>query len=95
MQELQKQYGAHGLVIIAVNVDRDHAEAQRFLSRFHPQFEIRFDPQGALAEQYNVVGMPTSIVFDRKGVARFTHVGFRPVDEALYGQEIQALLSEQ
>ncbi len=95
MQELQNQYSARGLVIIAVNVDRDHAQAERFLRKFKPQFEVRFDPEGVWAQQYKLVGMPTSVVIDRKGVVRFTHIGFRPADAAAYGQQIQALLGEQ
>ena len=69
---MQKTYEAQGLTILAIDVDRDHADADRFLKIFHPDFEIRFDPQGRWAEEFKVSGMPTSVIIDRHGVVRFT-----------------------
>ena len=95
MQSMKKEYESQGLTVVAVDVDRSRADAERFLARFHPDFQIFFDPQGALAEQFRVIGMPTSVIFDRHGVRRFTHVGFLPGDEESYTREIQALLAER
>ena len=53
-----------------------------FWHQFKPTFDVRFDPQGEFAEFYKVEGMPSSVLIDRHGVKRFTHVGFRPVDGA-------------
>ena len=64
---------------MAINVDRDRADADQFLKSF-TRFRHPFDPRGDLAEQYKVQGMPTSMIIDRHGVVRFTHVGFRPVE---------------
>lgn len=94
MQKMQQAYESQGLTIIAINVDQSQADAQRFLQRFHPEFQVRFDPAGSLAEQYKVVGMPTSMLLDRHGTVRFTHVGFLPVDERKYEQQIRDLLAE-
>ncbi len=68
---------------------------ERFLKRFRPSFDVRFDPEGELAERFKVQGMPTSIVVDRQGVVRFTHTGFRPVDRALYETQLRELLAEK
>lgn len=95
MQLIQTTYGSRGLTVVAINVDRSRADADKFLARFNPDFEIRFDPQGALAQQFNVSGMPTSVMFDRHGVVRFTHVGFLPADEKRYIEEIRSLLAER
>jgi peroxiredoxin len=94
MQHLQDTYGAHGLVIIAVDVDLKRHDAERFLASFHPTFAVKFDPQGELAAAYKVQGMPSAFVIDRHGVVRFTHIGFRPVDRALYEAQLQQVLSE-
>ncbi len=94
MQKMQMTYESQGLTIIAINVDRSRADAERFLLRFHPDFPVRFDPDGTLAEQYKVAGMPTSVIFDRHGAVRFTHVGFLPIDEKTYEREIRTLLAE-
>jgi cytochrome c biogenesis protein CcmG/thiol:disulfide interchange protein DsbE len=95
MQTLKNTYEERGLKILTVNLDADRADADRFLARFKPTFEVRFDPAGALAESYGVKGMPSSVLIDRHGVARFTHVGFRPVDAALYEAQVRELLDEK
>jgi hypothetical protein len=52
-------------------------------AQFHPSFDVRFDPQGEVVERFKVQGMPTSMIIDRHGVVRITHIGFRPVDQAV------------
>ncbi len=95
MQSMQDAHAADGLTVIAVNVDRERAAADRFLQQFHPQFDVRFDPEGSLAERYKVQGMPASMVIDRHGVVRFTHIGFRPIDGAIYERQLRELLAEK
>ncbi len=92
---MKSTYGAQGLEIMTVNLDRDRADADKFLKQFHPTFDVRFDPQGELAEFYKVHGMPSSVLIDRHGVTRFTHVGFRPVDGAIYEAQVRELLAEK
>jgi len=95
MSAMHKAYESQGLTIIAINVDHDRADAQRFLQTFQPKFEIWFDSEGSWAERFKVSGMPTSIIIDRHGVARFTHIGFWPGDSDVSAQQIRELLAER
>ncbi len=95
METMKSTYEAQGLAIVAVNLDRDRADANKFLNQFHPTFDVRFDPKGDLAEFYKVHGMPSSMLIDRHGAARFIHVGFRPVDGAVYEAQVRELLAEK
>ena len=95
METLKSTYAAQGLEIVTVNVDTDRADADKFLKQFHPTFEVRFDPKGEVAEFYKVQGMPSSLLIDRHGVPRFTHVGFRPVDGPIYEAQLRELLAEK
>jgi thiol-disulfide isomerase/thioredoxin len=95
MQTMKRTYENQGLTVVAVNLDTDRAAADRFLVQFHPTFDVRFDPSGELAEVYKVQGMPSSVLIDRHGVARFMHVGFRPVDGAVYEAQVRELLAEK
>jgi len=88
-------YEKQGLTIVAVNLDLDRKDAERFLAKYRPNFDVRFDPQGKMAEQFKVQGMPTSVIIDRHGVLRFTHIGFRPVDGAAYEDQLRELLKEK
>jgi len=95
MQTRNDTYQRQGLAVVAINLDHDQADADQFLQRFHPDFEVQFDPQGTFAERFKVAGMPTSVIIDRHGVARFTHIGFRPADRETYEHELQVLLAEK
>ena len=92
---MQSTYAARGLKIVAVNLDVARADADKFLNQFHPTFDVRFDPEGQLAQYYRVHGMPSSVLIDRHGVTRFTHVGFRPIDAAIYEAQLRELLAEK
>jgi len=94
MQTMHDAYAQQGLTIIAVNLDINRADAERFLQQYKPQFNVRYDSRGAAAARYRIPGMPTSILIDRHGVTRFTHVGFRPIDRGEYENELRALLAE-
>jgi cytochrome c biogenesis protein CcmG/thiol:disulfide interchange protein DsbE len=95
MQTLKETYAGKGLAVVAVNLDTNRVDADRFLNQYHPTFDVRFDPAGDLAEFYKVQGMPVSILIDRHGVRRFTHVGFRPVDGPVYEAQVRELLDEK
>lgn len=79
--------------MVAVNVDKDHALAGDFISEFRPAFPIVFDSQGQLAQQYKIMGMPSSVIIDRDGKTRFTHTGFRNDQRQLIESEIRSLLN--
>jgi cytochrome c biogenesis protein CcmG/thiol:disulfide interchange protein DsbE len=95
METMKSTYEGQGLEIVAVNLDRDRADADKFLNQFHPTFDVRFDSNGELAEFYKVRGMPSSVLIDRHGLTRFTHVGFRPVDGSIYEAQLRELLAEK
>lgn len=84
-----------GLTVVAVNLDRSQQDAERFLAKFKPNFDVRFDPQGSVAERFKIHGMPTSVIIDRHGVQRFTHIGFRAVDQAAYEDQLRQVLAEK
>lgn len=95
MKTMQEAYGAEGLVIVAVNVDHQRAAADAFLRRTSPNFQIIYDAENKLFEHYQLLGMPTALLFDRQGVLRTRHVGWRADRRAAYEAEIKALLREK
>lgn len=92
MKKMQQQYGKDGLVIIAINVDQDKKLAEKFLSEFKPEFNVLFDKDGKLAEDFKVSSMPSSYVLDREGKPRFKHKGFHLDKQSQYETELNSLL---
>jgi thiol-disulfide isomerase/thioredoxin len=94
MNLLHSHYAGRGLTVVAVNLDHERADADLFLKHLAPAFQVRFDPQGDWARYFKVQGMPTSVILDRTGKPRFTHIGFNNRDAPAYEAQIQQLLSE-
>jgi thiol-disulfide isomerase/thioredoxin len=92
MNHLEGELGHDGLVVIAVNVDRERAEADRFLREHPAQFRIIHDPDGLLPEKFGVRGMPTSFLIDRNGHVQARHEGFLMRDRDALRQQIHALV---
>lgn len=94
MDTMQKRYQSQGLQVIAVNLDQESELAAAFLEQFPVNFPIFYDPEGTLAQQYEVTSMPHSFLIDRNGNLVSSHKGFRQTRKSDYEQEIQALLAE-
>jgi thiol-disulfide isomerase/thioredoxin len=92
MNRLQGELGHDGLVVIAVNVDRERADADRFLRERPAQFRIVYDPDGLLPEKFGVRGMPTSLLIDRNGQVHSRHEGFLVRDRDALSRQIRALV---
>lgn len=77
MNAMQEKYAGSGLAIVAVNVDKKRADADRFLAEVPARFPLAFDAEGATPNAYAIKGMPTSILIDRDGRVVAVHNGFR------------------
>jgi thiol-disulfide isomerase/thioredoxin len=91
LNEMQAKYGDR-LVVIGVNVDRERAAAEQFLKQVPARFDVIFDPSGELAAKYDVMGMPSSFVFDTAGTLVEQHIGFRQSLRAEREEQLRKLL---
>ncbi len=92
---MQEKYASQGLQIIAVNLDSDKAEADKFLRETPARFPLKFDPAGDLARQFDVQAMPSSYLLDASGNVLQTHFGFKLADTALYETQIKSAMAGQ
>lgn len=93
--DLQREYGSRGLVIVAVNVDRNARDMEKFLQRHAPGFSVVRDAAQQLVAQVAVPTMPTAYIVDRHGTVRFVHQGFHgEKSRTEYITQIETLLSE-
>jgi cytochrome c biogenesis protein CcmG, thiol:disulfide interchange protein DsbE len=95
MQHIQERFADRGLLVVAVNLDHERKDAERFLADFPHDFSIRFDSAGTWPTNMNVKAMPTSFLLDSEGNVLYTHTGFNPADEGRYESEIEQLLSKE
>jgi hypothetical protein len=75
-----------------VNLDKDRALADGFLTEVPAEFEVRFDPSAALAKQFGVQAMPSSFLIDSDGNVLASHYGFTTAETEKYERAIAAAL---
>lgn len=93
LQELHQKYGAKGLVIVAVNVDKKRADMEGFVKKFQADFAIVRDGASKLVAEVKVPTMPSSFVVGRDGKVVSLHRGFKGEEtRKKYVEEIEALL---
>jgi len=94
MDDIYSRYQDLGFTILAVNVDENRDEALRFLDKVPVNYPILYDPESSVSELYEVPAMPTTVMIDRDGNARYIHYGYKPGYEAEYETQIRELVRE-
>ncbi len=94
MDEIHAKYKDLGFTVLAVNVDEQSAEADRFLDAVPVNFPVLYDSQSKVSELYGVDAMPYTVMIDRDGTRRFMHRGYQPGFEASYVQQVKQLVRE-
>jgi cytochrome c biogenesis protein CcmG/thiol:disulfide interchange protein DsbE len=62
------------------------------LAEVPAQFSVALDPQGASAKQFQIKGMPSSVLIGADGRVIATHSGFRDDERAELEARISAAL---
>ena len=101
MTSWQKQYGKKGLTIVALThygSERTAPEQLSELKRFRRTWRLPFGFAVAAvadtARDYRVNTIPTAVLIDRRGVARYLSVGAKETDIAELEQMIERLINE-
>jgi thiol-disulfide isomerase/thioredoxin len=94
MNEMHRKYRDQGLAIVAVNVDKKRADAERFLAQLPAEFTIVYDAPGATPAAYAVKGMPSSYLIDAAGRIVAVEQGFRDERAAELEAQIRGLIGK-
>lgn len=95
MNRLQQQYQQQGLQVIAVNLDEQREDAERFLAQNPHGFQIAYDNAGRdCAQAFDVKAMPSSYLIDRAGTIRRVELGFKTEDTDVLQQAVERLLDQ-
>lgn len=94
LNSIESKYKDQGLVVIGINLDNEFANAEDFLKAVPAEFALFSDPSAVWADQYKLIGMPSSFVLDGNGEIRHRHVGFKKASIDSYEESIVSLLNE-
>jgi thiol-disulfide isomerase/thioredoxin len=95
LNKLHEKLKAKGFEVVAVNLDEDKANAEKFLKEFPVSFTVLRDAKGEWADQFVVESMPTSFILDKQGVVQNIHHGFASADIKELEEKITKLLAQK
>jgi thiol-disulfide isomerase/thioredoxin len=83
------------VAFVAVNQGEKPKQIKKFLKQKKwESLSVALDPQSVAGKNFNVEGIPQTVIIDKEGKVRHVHVGFSPDIGSRLKKEIQALLSE-
>ncbi len=94
LESIYKKYNKLGFVLLGVNVEPDSNAAINWLKQTPVSFPVLYDKDSKVSSLYDVEGMPSTVMIDRKGNVRMIHKGYKPGDENDYLNSVQALIKE-
>jgi len=95
LTRMQAAHGEDGLVIVAVNQDRDSSAATDLLNKIDPRIQVVIDPTGKMASRYELEATPSSYLYDRNLDMQAKFVGFVPEETEPVEAEIVKLLKKE
>jgi thiol-disulfide isomerase/thioredoxin len=94
LNELDEKYRRAGLVLLSVNIDDEHHRAEQMAQGLKIRFPVLRDEQKSVSRLYKADTMPLTVLIDREGVVRYSHIGYNLGDERKYLVELRTLLNE-
>ncbi len=93
MNEMQQKYGAKGFTVVAINVDKKRADADKFLALLPANFPVVYDEAGTTPAAFAVQGMPSSYLIDARGNVSYVERGFTDESRGPLEERVKALLA--
>jgi peroxiredoxin len=93
-EQLHRKFAGQGLTVLAINAREGTSAIQKYGKELSLTFPLILDSKGEINSVYGVVGLPTTFLIGRDGLAVARGVGPRDWASAPARTLIQALLAE-
>lgn len=94
LNRINTTYQRAGLVVLGISIDEDLRRAQDFADSMKVSYPVMFDTGSEIGRDYQLGRLPMTILVDRSGVVRYSHLGYKRGDDRLYLDHIRELLRE-
>jgi len=68
MEALYQRFNGQGLEILSVNLGEDVNTVRQFIQSNRNTFPVLLDSDGRISNMYNITGVPTTYIIDRRGL---------------------------
>lgn len=95
LQSIVDRYKDRGFSLLAINQDNQKSigKVSVFISSMGYSFQVATDPDGEIAQQFNVQSIPLSLLFDSNGNVVYKALGYKPGDEKKIEEALEKILS--
>ena len=83
IQEIYDEWSGKGLIVLAINIGDSSSEAEQFLQDHNLSLPVLLDTNKAVAQRYNIRGIPTTFFIDKDGIIQEKIIGAFPNKEAI------------
>ncbi len=97
MESIYQDLGEDGFTVLAVNEFEDSDRVFAFIGQLSlfPSFPILFDSDSKVSQDYQVKGLPTTLLIDQQGNVVYRAVGGRDFDHPAVRAIVHKLLENQ
>ena len=75
LEKVAKEYEDRGVVLCSINIKEKPNKIRTFLKQQNLNVDVALDTDGKVATKYNVEGIPTMVIVDKKGNIAHVKVG--------------------
>ncbi|PIW62910.1 MAG: hypothetical protein COW13_02325, partial [Candidatus Omnitrophica bacterium CG12_big_fil_rev_8_21_14_0_65_50_5] len=66
----KEEFKSRNVEMVLVDVDEDSQKVASHVKRHNIAFDVLFDRDSAVSEEYGVIGFPTFVFVDKKGIVK-------------------------
>jgi len=75
IQEIYEEWTDKGLVLLAINIGESSSKAEELMQSQNLSFTVLLDTKQAIAQNYNITGIPTTFFIDKDGIIQDKVIG--------------------
>ncbi len=96
LQSIYDRYKERGFSILAINQDNQKSlsKVPPFIASQEYSFYVATDPDGEIAQLFNVQSIPLSLLFNKNGSIVYKALGYKPGDEKKIEEALEKLFLE-
>ena len=94
-QAMRERYAVAGLEVLAISIDDELRNLQRFVTANKLTLPIIHDRDKRLVKAFSPPKMPTAYLIDKRGALHYVHPGYNEGDERVIEEKVKALLGVQ
>ena len=92
LERMWRRIKSSGGIVLGVKMQDENTAIELFLSKAPVSFPILLDPDGAVAQHWGVVGIPTTFILDTTGRIAYKATGIREWDSDSIIEKVMQLI---